>query len=570
MRAPRTARSTVPTDFPTTAHLKLVSDGTQLTAHYSADGETWTQMQGTAPQKTDAQLGLVAAGDTGATPTVASVDWFRVTPDREAPEFTTDDEFEGDALDGCRWAQTVRYDADHVEVADGHLKVTTQPGDINGNNPLNPRNFVLQAAPEGDWVATTRLKAPLLQRYQLAGLLMYADDDNYVKSDVVAYNAPGAALDLRAELAGESDGAGIGNRNLNIADSTESGYWYLRVTKTGDDYTSEVSDGGTTWTSIGQAITFDKPLTGLGLMAIGPEQDEPVVVEFDYVHLESEGGEPDDTTAPTTSLTWSPAEPDGVNGWYTTAPSFSLAADDGEGSGVASTEYRIGDGAWTAYAGEPVAVTAEGTTTVSYRSTDEAGNVEEGRTGTVKLDSAAPVTTASQSGTGPVRVTLTAADAVSGVAATEYRIDDGAWTAYAGPFDVTGAGTHTVGYRSTDDAGNAEADQSVEVTVGADPEPVDLEVTSNATSQCVNGDAHVAVYARNTGNVWADIRLTTQWGTYKVSKVAPGSAVYRLFDTDKRKVKKGKATVAAYHWDGTRGHYVTHQPAYAKLNCKKG
>ncbi len=164
---------------------------------------------------------------------VAAVDWFHFTPDREAPAFATDDEFDGTELDGCRWAQTVRYDSNHAEVADGELKVTTQLGDINGNNPLSPRNFVLQAAPEGDWVATTRFKAPLKHRYQLAGLLMYGDDDNYVKADVVAYNAPGAALDLRAELAAEKNGAGVGGGNVNIADTSESGYWYLRVTKVG-------------------------------------------------------------------------------------------------------------------------------------------------------------------------------------------------------------------------------------------------------------------------------------------------------------------------------------------------
>ena len=49
------------------------------------------------------------------------------------------------------------------------------------------------------------------------------------------------------------------------------------------------------------------PLTGLGLMAIGPEQEEPVTVEFDYFHLEGDEEEPPaDTTAPVTTATWSP------------------------------------------------------------------------------------------------------------------------------------------------------------------------------------------------------------------------------------------------------------------------
>ena len=81
------------------------SDGTRLTAHHSTNGETWTQLAGTAPLKTGAQVGLMAAGDLGTAP-VAEVDWFRVTPDRGGPGVTADDEFDGAGLDGCRWAQS--------------------------------------------------------------------------------------------------------------------------------------------------------------------------------------------------------------------------------------------------------------------------------------------------------------------------------------------------------------------------------------------------------------------------------------------------------------------------------
>jgi regulation of enolase protein 1 (concanavalin A-like superfamily) len=387
------AAPTLPADFPTTIHLRLTNTAGTLTGAYSTSGEdgSWTNLNGSLQLKGNARLGLMAAGDLGTAPVNATVDWFRVTPDREAPEVAPDDEFDGTALDGCRWSETVRYDADAVEVTDGHLEVTTQPGDINGNNPLNPRNFVLQDAPEGDWVATTRFKAPLKHRYQLAGLLMYGDDDNYAKADVVAYNGPGAALDLRAELAAEAGGAGVpGGDQLNIADSTESGYWYLRVTKAGTSYTAEVSDDGSQWDPIGDGITFAEPIRALGLMAIGPQQEEPVVVAFDYFHLG--GDEPVDTTAPTTELTLDPATADGDNGWYVTAPSFTLTADDADGSGVESTEYRVGDGEWTAYDGEAVSLAdaADGEVVVDYRSTDVAGNTEEVRSTTVKLDREAP------------------------------------------------------------------------------------------------------------------------------------------------------------------------------------
>jgi cytochrome c len=61
----------------------------------------------------------------------------------------------------------------------------------------------------------------------------------------------------------------------------------------------------------------------------------------------------------------------------------------------------------------------------------------------------------------PVRVTLSGADdAGSGVAGTEYRVDGGAWTAYAAPFTLSRNGTHVVEYRSTDRAGNVEPARS--------------------------------------------------------------------------------------------------------------
>ncbi|MFC5729434.1 MULTISPECIES: ThuA domain-containing protein [Nocardioides] len=470
------AAPAVPADFPTTVNLRLVNTGGTLTGAYSTDGAAWTSLNGSLALKPDARIGVMAAGDLGTTRAVAKADWFRFAPEPQATEVDPNDEFDGARLDGCRWAESVRYHSATEEVAGGHLRITTQPGDIDGNNPVSPRNFILQDAPEGDWVATTRFKAPLKHRYQLAGLLMYADDNNYVKTDVVAYNTPGAALDLRAEAGREVNGAISGGSNLNIADSTESGYWYLRVTKTGNQYVPEVSDGGTNWTPIGSGITFDRPLESLGLMAIGPSQEEPVVVEFDYFHLDAEE---DDTTAPTTALTLDPSDADGENGWYVSAPSFTLAADDGDGSGVDSTEYRIGGGAWTPYEGTPVdlAGAADGEVVIGYRSTDQAGNVAEPATTRVRLDRDAPQTTPTVTDDGDTKVvTLTAEDRASGVAGTEVKVDDNAWHAYDAPVRIDAPGDHVVAYRSTDAAGLVEAAGSVTVTVTDTTGPV-LRVT---------------------------------------------------------------------------------------------
>ena len=191
-----------------------------------------------------------------------------------------------------------------------------------------------------------------------------------------------------------------------------------------------------------------------------------------------------DTAAPTTTLTWTPAAPDGDGGWYVTAPSFSLSADDAVGSGVASTEYRIDAGPWTAYAGTPVALDADGSHTVEYRSTDVSGNAETARSATVKSDTAAPMTAAKVNGR---KVTLTASDPTSGVAGTEVKVDGGAWKAYSGPVAVPGSGSHTVLFRSTDRAGNVETDQSVSIAAPPPGHPRDTTAPRLTVSGAANG-----------------------------------------------------------------------------------
>jgi hypothetical protein len=67
---------------------------------------------------------------------------------------------------------------------------------------------------------------------------------------------------------------------------------------------------------------------------------------------------------------------------------------------------------------------------------------------------------------GTATVTLTATDSGgSGLKSTEYRLDDGAWTAYTAPVAVTTPGAHTVRYRAADNAGNTAAEKSAAFTV---------------------------------------------------------------------------------------------------------
>ena len=101
-----------------------------------------------------------------------------------------------------------------------------------------------------------------------------------------------------------------------------------------------------------------------------------------------------DTIAPTTSATPSPG-PD-AHGWNKTDVTVTLQATDNPGgSGVKQIAISL-SGSQTgtntvAGSSAVVKITAEGTTTLTYFATDNAGNVERAKTLTVKIDKTRPI-----------------------------------------------------------------------------------------------------------------------------------------------------------------------------------
>lgn len=66
-----------------------------------------------------------------------------------------------------------------------------------------------------------------------------------------------------------------------------------------------------------------------------------------------------------------------------------------------------------------------------------------------------------------VTVTITASDPVSGIKSIEYKLNDGEWTEYTEPLEITEVAEHTLGYRATDNADNvAESSVTFEVVAG--------------------------------------------------------------------------------------------------------
>jgi len=135
----------------------------------------------------------------------------------------------------------------------------------------------------------------------------------------------------------------------------------------------------------GNIFNLDKPIGGNYWSDWAtPDNDNDGFVDNPYVFTAGQdnlpwtkqsGWEvPADTTPPTTTAMLSGTL--GNNGWYTSDVQVTLtAADNAGGSGVAKTEYSFDGANWNLYS-TPFTISSEGNTTVYYRSTDNAGNVE--------------------------------------------------------------------------------------------------------------------------------------------------------------------------------------------------
>ena len=142
----------------------------------------------------------------------------------------------------------------------------------------------------------------------------------------------------------------------------------------------------------------------------------------------------------------------GTSGWYTSAVTIGLSATDNL-SNVAATYYSL-NGGTTWAPGTSVAVSAQGTTTVSYYSVDSAGNTEAVGNYTVKIDTVAPTVTAPNITTGLNEATgaqvfytgASASDQTSQVSSLTFSPPSGSHLPM---------GTTTVNFTAIDNAGNS-------------------------------------------------------------------------------------------------------------------
>ena len=283
-------------DFPDDFWVRMTSDGTNVTGTYSTDGTTWTPVGRPAPLPANAKIGMFAFSNDGTGNPVAAFDSFTLTGDEVGGGGgpvgpSRDDQFDGTSLDKDRWNAIVRENDAAYEVAGGDLTITTEPGDIySGDTTPPPNNFILQSADHAgeDWVIETKIDSKVNGGYGQGGLIAYKDGDNYVKFDPIADAGQTRInrLELRTEVAGSPTGPAT-PPDPQVADGSGTVFW-LKLTKSGTNYTGEYSRDGETWISAGTVVNaMEDP--SFGLYAFGPQADGVGdTVAFDYFLLDGE------------------------------------------------------------------------------------------------------------------------------------------------------------------------------------------------------------------------------------------------------------------------------------------
>lgn len=144
------------------------------------------------------------------------------------------------------------------------------------------------------------------------------------------------------------------------------------------------TDGGVTW------VRQDSGTASVDLLGVSAEgEKEGFVVGVNGAILRSY-----DVTRPTTLASYNPAIPNGLDGWYVTAPTIQLTPSAGA---TAYYSWASATGPWTQYANTLTA--AEGISTLRFYSADSAGNQETVRSQQFKVDTIAPTALASLTAT---------------------------------------------------------------------------------------------------------------------------------------------------------------------------
>lgn len=233
------------------------------------------------------------------------------------------------------------------------------------------------------------------------------------------------------------------------------------------------------------------------------------------------GGTPpepvEDTQPPT--VTVAPSGTSGQEGWFSSDVVVRVAADD-ETDYLLTVEAQVGDGEWVREENArhvDTTISEEGEWVVTGRAHDTAGNTSEEVSRTVRVDTTAP-DVSGELDEETRAVTVTATDALSGLAGLEYRFDgEGSWQGVeqGGVIEAPDGLPHQLVLRAVDLAGNV-ATAIVDVPIGDGDLEGNVAPYATPTASYTSPWENVAGLNDGTGELFvADAaRYGASWGTW--------------------------------------------------------
>lgn len=246
----------------------------------------------------------------------------RVAPPQQIPQpgallNVYSDNFNGKL--GPQWSW-LREDTTRHGFVNGHLSITVN-GDLYRNSN-NATNILLESAPSSNYVVETRYQFDPNTNYQQAGLLIYSDDDHYIKVGTLhngALNKNISGREVLAPVGGAQNTCDVqpsASSNIAIKAYTaqqcpsEGESWdylanpqptasgstasqptvtnWLRIYRNGNVYTPYSSLDGIHWIKGAawslQAAAANFPLK-IGLFAFSGGSANTIPIYFDYVHV---------------------------------------------------------------------------------------------------------------------------------------------------------------------------------------------------------------------------------------------------------------------------------------------
>jgi regulation of enolase protein 1 (concanavalin A-like superfamily) len=158
----------------------------------------------------------------------------------------------------------------------GYISIAVQAGDLLGTYN-NAKNLLLKNPPEGSYDISTKIdfwdSGPSVN-YQQAGLLIYQDDNNYLK--LVRIYSDGNKLEWLAEVNGV------------IVEDTTTPVWSnlpIRITWDGNRYSAKYSADSISWTTLGSPVTVAWRNPKIGLAAFSRLDVHQINAYFDYFRV---------------------------------------------------------------------------------------------------------------------------------------------------------------------------------------------------------------------------------------------------------------------------------------------